>query len=69
MIDDLRLRNRSPRTIETYVRQVAQLAQHFGRSPDALNEEHVRQYQLYLLQERKASFSSFNQGVGALRFL
>jgi integrase/recombinase XerD len=69
LIDDLRLRNRSPRTIETYVRHVAQFAQHFGRSPEALNEEDVRQYQLHLLHERKASFSSFNQAVSALRFL
>ena len=69
LIDDLLLRNRSPRTIETYVRHVAQFAQHFGCSPEALNEEHVRQYQLHLLHERKASFSSFNQAVSALRFL
>ena len=68
-VDDLRLRNRSPKTIETYVRHVAQFAQHFGRSPEQLNVEHVRQYQLHLLHERKASWSGFNQAVSALRFL
>ena len=35
-VDDLRLRNKSPRTIETYVLRVAQFAKHFGRSPEVL---------------------------------
>ncbi len=30
-IDDLRLRNLAPRTIDTYVRCVARFAQHHGR--------------------------------------
>ena len=34
--DDLRLRNYSPRTIETYVSCVVRFAKHFGRSPDLL---------------------------------
>ena len=45
-IDDLRLRNYSPRTIETYVRQVAAFAKHFGRSPELLGSNEVRAYQL-----------------------
>lgn len=69
LIEDLQLRNRSPKTIETYVRHVAEFAGYFGRSPAELNVQHVRQYQLYLLNERKASWSSFNQAVSALRFL
>ena len=68
-IEDLQLRNRSPRTVECYVPHVARFATHFERSPEELTPDHVRQYQLYLLQERKASWSSFNQCVCALRFL
>lgn len=67
-IDDLRLRNRAPDTIECYVRHVRQFAKHFGRSPERLGTEEIRQYQLHLL-ERKVSWSSFNQCVCALRFL
>jgi site-specific recombinase XerD len=67
-IDDLRLRNYAPRTIDTYVSQVAAFARHFGRSPDLLGTEEVRAYQLHLLQ-RCVSWSSFNQAVCALRFL
>ena len=68
MIEDLQLRNRSPRTIEAYVHHVACFARHFARPPDQLGAEEVRQYLLYLVHEKKASWSSFNQAVCALRF-
>jgi hypothetical protein len=32
-IDDIRLRNLSPKTIEVYVDAVAKFAKHFGQSP------------------------------------
>lgn len=67
-VDDLRLRNRSPRTIERYVAHVARFAKHFGRSPETLGLEEVRAFQLHLI-ERRVSWSSFNQAVCALRFL
>lgn len=67
LIDDLRLRNYSPRTIEAYVSAVARFARHFRRSPDQLGAEQVRDFQLHLL-ERKASWSAFNQIVCGLRF-
>jgi site-specific recombinase XerD len=67
-IDDLRLRNKSPRTIETYVLRVALFARHFGRSPELLGPEEVRAYQQHLLA-RQVSWSMFNQSVCALRFL
>src|SRR5262245_21453640 len=65
---DLQLRNYAPRTVSSYVAAVAHFARHFNRSPELLGPEHVRQYQLHLLQ-KKASWSCFNQAVCALRFL
>jgi site-specific recombinase XerD len=67
LIDDLRLRNYSPRTIEAYVAGVARFARHFGQSPEQLGREHLRAFQLHLL-ERHTSWSQFNQIVCALRF-
>ncbi len=67
-IDDLRLRNKSPRTIETYVLRVVQFARHFGKSPELLGPEELRAYQQHLLA-RGVSWSTFNQSVCALRFL
>ena len=68
MIDDLRIRNRAHSTIQVYVAHVARFAQHFGRSPEQMGPEEVRQYQLHLL-EQKVSWSNFNQAASALRFL
>ena len=67
-IDDLRLRNYARRTIDTYVSRIACFAKHFGRSPELLGPDEVREFQLHLLQ-RRVSWSSFNQAVCALRFL
>jgi integrase/recombinase XerD len=68
MLEDLRIRNYSARTIDTYVRCVAQYAKHFGRSPDLLGPADIRAYQVYLMEGKKTSWSSFNQAVCALRF-
>lgn len=69
LIEELRIRNYSPRTEEIYVRCVALFAKHFGRSPEKLNAEHVREYQHHLVEKKKASWSALNQTVCALRFL
>jgi integrase/recombinase XerD len=69
MLADMQIRNLSPHTIECYLRHVAGFAKHFERSPQTLGPEEVRRYQVYLVQEKKASWSSFNQAVCALRFL
>jgi integrase/recombinase XerD len=68
MIEDLQIRNRSPQTIDIYVRAVAKFATFHSRSPDQLGPEEVRSYQLHLLK-RGTSWSLFNQTVCALRFL
>jgi integrase/recombinase XerD len=68
MIADLQLRNYSPCTIRAYVRCVSSFAQHFHQSPDQLGPAHIREYQLYLVQQKKASWALFNQTVCALRF-
>jgi integrase/recombinase XerD len=68
MIEELRLRNYSPNTITVYIRCVAQFAQHFRLSPDGLGPEHIRQYQLFLVQRKRVSWALFNQTVCALRF-
>ena len=67
MLEELRLRNFTPRTIRTYTATVADFARYFHQSPDKLGPEHVRIYQLYLLNERKLAWHSIQ--VHALRFL
>jgi len=68
MIDDLRLRNYSTSTIKSYVYHVTKFANHFGKSPDRLGPEEIREYQIHLTDDKKVSWSLFNQASCALRF-
>jgi integrase/recombinase XerD len=68
MLDDLRIRNCAPSTVECYVRSVAAFAKHFDKSPDQLGPEEIRKYQLFLLDEKKVKLSTYIQAVAALRF-
>ena len=68
MLEELQRRNLWSGTIGLYLRHVAQFAQHFHRSPDQLGAEDIRRYQLFLIQEKKLAWSSYNQIVCALRF-
>lgn len=69
MVEDLQLRNYSPDTIRAYVRCVACFSKHFKTSPEFLGPEHVRAYQVYLVQQKKTGWAVFNQTVCALKFL
>jgi len=68
MIEDMRLRNLSPHTIDAYVLAVRQFAQHFKRSPELASGEDVRAYLLHLVQEKHASYSRYNQARCGLQF-
>lgn len=69
MIDDMKLRNLAPRTIQVYVERVATFAEHFGKSPEHLGPDDVRAYLLHLVERKKTSWSFYNQTLCALRFL
>jgi integrase/recombinase XerD len=68
MLEDLQIRRYSPTTIRIYLRAIAEFAQHFGKAPDRLGAQHIRQYQLFLIKEKKVSRPTFIQMVCALRF-
>jgi integrase/recombinase XerD len=69
MIDEMEMRNFSPKTIGLYVNNVARFARHFRKSPERLGSEHVRQYLLYLVQEKKLAWGTYKQALAALRYL
>lgn len=67
MIEDMAIRNLSPATQRSDIPAVAKFSQHFRRSPDRLNLEDVRAYQVQLVA-RGISWPALNQIVCALRF-
>ena len=57
MIVEIRLRNFSPRTEQSYVSAMVGLAKYYHRSPDQLTQDEIRGYLLHL-KERGLSSSS-----------
>ncbi len=51
MLEELQRRNYSKLAIESYLHAGEGFARYFGQSPDQLNQEHVRQYHLHLVQD------------------
>src|SRR5262249_5687988 len=54
--------------IKAYLRCIADFARHFGKAPDQLGPAEIREYQLYLVKQKRCSWAVFNQTVCALRF-
>ena len=55
MAEDMQVRNLAPSTIKAYTYHVDKFCRFFGRSAEQLGPEEIRQYQLYLVNEKKAS--------------
>ncbi|MPZ31628.1 MAG: tyrosine-type recombinase/integrase, partial [Rhodospirillales bacterium] len=68
MIEDMTIRNLSPATQQSYIHAVAKFSRYFGCSPDRLDIEDVRTYQVQLVGHG-ISWPALNQTVCALRFL
>jgi site-specific recombinase XerD len=58
----------SERTQEAYLRSVRKLAEHYGQSPDRLTEQQLRDYFLYLRNEKKFSAASLKMAYYGIRY-
>ena len=67
MIEEIRLRNFSPRTEQSYVAAMVGLVKHYHRSPDQLTQDEIRCYLLHL-KERGLSPSSRNVAISGMKF-
>ena len=67
MIEEMKLRNFSPRTQQSYLAAVIGLVKHYRRSPDQLTQEEIRAYLLHL-EERGLSPSSRNVAISGMKF-
>ena len=62
MIEDMTVRNLSPATQRSYLHAVAKFSRYFSRSPDRLDIEDVRAFQVFLVSQ-KISWPALNQTV------
>ena len=69
MIDAMVLRGFRPRTQESYLRVISQVARHYHRSPELITDQEVQAYLLHLVRDRQLARTSVNQASSALRFL
>src|SRR5260370_38745313 len=67
-IEDTSVRNLSPATQRSYISAVSKFSRYFGQSPDRLELEDVRPFQVHLVSTG-ISCPALNQIVGALRFV
>ncbi len=68
MLDELQRRNYATTTVQYYIQAVERFAKHFHRPPDQLNQAHLREYQAYLLRDRKLEPRTVKLHVCAIRF-
>src|SRR5260370_1607201 len=69
MTEDMQVRNLALNPQTSYLQQVSRFARHFDKSPEQLGPEDIRNYQVYLTNERKLAPGSVLIAVAALRFL
>ena len=55
MLGDMQLGGLSERTQESYVRAIRKLSEHYGKPPDEMSEEDLREYFLYRMNVQKWS--------------
>src|SRR5215813_1535872 len=68
MLEELQRRNYSSETTRAYLFAVKDFAGYFGKPPDKLGQEHLRQYQLHLINDRKLTVKTVVGRISALRF-
>jgi len=69
MIEDMQLRGFAARTQEAYLLAVRQLARHYHKSPDQINEEELRQYFLFLKNEKHVARATCTIALCGIKFL
>jgi len=68
MIEDMQLRGFAERTQEAYLSAVRQLAKHYRKPPDQIDEEELRQYFLFLKNEKHAARNTCTIALCGIKF-
>ena len=69
MLEELQRRNYTADTIRGYIHAMREFAEYFGKSPELMGAEEVREFQLYMIRDKKLALGTVALRMGALRFL
>jgi integrase/recombinase XerD len=69
MVQDLKLRGYRRSTVDVYVGCVRRFVAHFGKAPTEMGESQVREFLLYLSEERHLQPTTLRMYLGAIAFL
>jgi site-specific recombinase XerD len=69
MVEDMQLRGLATKTQQAYAHAVKQLAEHYGKSPEQISEDELRQYFLHLRNVKQVSNSTFSVALSGIKFL
>jgi integrase/recombinase XerD len=68
MLEELQRRNYAKGTVGAYTSALRDFAKYFHKPPDQLGPEHIRQFQLHLLRDRKLAANTVKQRMAAVQF-
>ncbi|HYI78204.1 MAG TPA: site-specific integrase [Chryseolinea sp.] len=69
MLQEMQIRNYSPRTVVSYVHCIERMSVYFNSSPELLSVEQIKSYLHYCVTKRRESASTLNQLISAVRIL
>ncbi len=69
MMQEMRIRNYSEKTIVTYISILKRASIYFNQTPDNLSIQQIKDYIYYRVNEHKVSTSTVNQIIGAFKIL
>lgn len=69
MLQQMQLRNYSPRTIQCYISSIISLSRYYHCSPEQLSPEQIKAYLQYCIRDQHLSVSTINQLISALKIL
>jgi hypothetical protein len=69
MTEDMRLAGFTPGTQRNYIQHIESLARHYMIAPERLTEGQVRDYFMYLREEKQIARGTFQIARAAIRFL
>lgn len=68
-IEDMQLYGLAETTQQVYVNAVRQLAGYYGKSPDKITNEELRDYFLYLINDKQIANGTFKVAISSIKFL